>query len=286
MSTMTIQTLSRLYIPTGTRTRLHHIITNTLYYLILSRLIKEETSKMNTRVALSLVFALFFCGAHGVRITFVNKCQYTVWPGTLTSAQKPQLSKTGFELAPGKTDFVDIPSPWEGRFWARTECSNNGGRFSCATADCASGQVACNGAGAVPPATLAELRAEANGGQDFYDISNVDGFNLPMSIAPQGGTGECKASSCPANINAACPSQLQVKGANGKVVACKSACVAFNDPKYCCSGAFNTPDKCPPSNYSQFFKQQCPQAYSYAYDDKTSTFTCFKGPNYTITFCP
>ncbi|CAH9134567.1 unnamed protein product [Cuscuta epithymum] len=32
----------------------------------------------------------------------------------------------------------------------------------------------------------------------------------------------------------------------------------------------------------------CPQAYSYAYDDKTSTFTCPSGPNnnYLITFCP
>lgn len=129
---------------------------------------------------------LHCAGTHGAKITFINKCSYTVWPGTLTSAQKPQLSKTGFVLAPGKTDSVDVPSPWSGRFWGRTGCSTNSGRFTCATADCSSGQVACNGAGAVPPATLAELHVEANGGQDFYDISNVDGFNIPVSIAPQG----------------------------------------------------------------------------------------------------
>ncbi|KAL2499336.1 Pathogenesis-related thaumatin superfamily protein [Abeliophyllum distichum] len=29
----------------------------------------------------------------------------------------------------------------------------------------------------------------------------------------------------------------------------------------------------------------CPRAYSYAYDDKTSTFTCV-GADYLITFCP
>lgn len=105
-------------------------------------------------------------------------------------------------------------------------------------------------------------------------------------ILIQGGTGDCKPSSCPANINGACPAQLQQKGPDGKVIACKSACTAFGDPKYCCTGAFNSPQKCPPTQYSQFFKKQCPLAYSYAYDDKSSTFTCFKGPNYTITFCP
>nr|WIL60103.1 nodulation protein [Melilotus officinalis] len=241
---------------------------------------------MNTQFALCFILAFSLCGAYGAKITFMNKCPYTVWPGTLTSAQKPQLSKTGFELASGKSDSVDVPSPWEGRFWGRTGCSNNAGKFSCATADCGSGQVACNGAGAVPPATLAELHVEANGGQDYYDISNVDGFNVPMSIAPQGGTGDCKPSSCPANINDVCPAELQMKGSDGKVVACKSACVAFNQPQYCCTAEFNSPDKCKPTQYSDIFEKQCPQAYSYAYDDKSSTFTCFKGPNYTITFCP
>ncbi|KHN41892.1 Pathogenesis-related protein 5 [Glycine soja] len=37
--------------------------------------------------------------------------------------------------------------------------------------------------------------------------------------------------------------------------------------------------------YSQMFKSVCPKAYSYAYDDATSTFTC-SGADYTITFCP
>ena len=45
-------------------------------------------------------------------------------------------------------------------------------------------------------------------------------------------------------------------------------------------------DKCPANQYSTTFKKQCPQAYSYAYDDKTSTFTCPSGGNYLIAFCP
>ena len=121
---------------------------------------------------------------------------------------------------------------------------------------------------------------------DFYDVSLVDGFNLPVSVATQGGSGDCQTSTCPANVNAVCPTELQVKGSDGSVIACKSACTAFNEPQYCCTGAFNTPQTCPPTNYSKIFEDQCPLAYSYAYDDQNSTFTCSGGPNYTITFCP
>ncbi|KAH1137008.1 hypothetical protein AAZX31_10G057200 [Glycine max] len=242
---------------------------------------------MSNIFSLCLSFSLLFYVAQGATVTFTNNCQYTVWPGTLTGDQNPQLSTTGFELAPGGTNSVNIPSPWSGRFWARTGCSNNGG-FTCDTGDCASGQVECNGAGAIPPATLVEITVAPNGGQDFYDVSNVDGFNVPVSITPQGGSGECKTSSCPNNINDVnvCPSELQVKGSDGNVIACNSACVAFNEDQYCCRGDYDTEETCPPTNYSQIFEEQCPDAYSYAYDDKSSTFTCFNGPDYAIIFCP
>ncbi|KAK9289720.1 hypothetical protein L1049_007879 [Liquidambar formosana] len=181
---------------------------------------------------------------------------------------------------------LDVPAPWTGRFWGRTLCSTDStGKFTCSTADCGSGQVACNGAGAIPPASLVELTLAANGGQDFYDISLVDGFNLPVSVTPQGGNN-CNATSCPANVNAVCPSELAVYGTDGSVIACKSACLALNQPQYCCTGAFNTSETCPRTNYSMIFKNQCPLAYSYAYDDSSSTFTCTGGANYLIEFCP
>ncbi|GAU49068.1 hypothetical protein TSUD_25280 [Trifolium subterraneum] len=105
-----------------------------------------------TPVALCLSLAILFYAVGGAKVTFTNRCDYTVWPGTLTGDQKPQLSTTGFELGPGTTTSVDLPSPWSGRFWGRTGCSNNNGRFSCATADCASGQLRI-----VPPSLLAFL---------------------------------------------------------------------------------------------------------------------------------
>ncbi|KAM2527635.1 hypothetical protein TB1_024865 [Malus domestica] len=231
---------------------------------------------------------LFFSGAHAAKITFTNNCSYIVWPATLTGDQKPRLSLTGFELASKASQSVDIPSSWTGRFWARTRCStDSAGKFSCETADCGSGQVACNGAGGAPPVTFVEMAIAANGGQDFYDISLVDGFNLPMSVAPQGGTGECKASTCLANINAACPARLQVKAADGSVIGCNNACAVFGEPKYCCTPPNDTPGTCPLTEYALVFVQKCPQAYSYPYDDTISTvFTCSGGPDYVITFCP
>ncbi|CAN6677442.1 unnamed protein product [Malus baccata var. baccata] len=242
---------------------------------------------MRSQALLSLLFAtVFLSGANAAKFTFQNKCPYTVWPGTLTGSGA-QLSSTGFELASGASSSLDVPSPWSGRFWGRTRCSTNAsGKFVCETADCASGQVACNGAGAIPPASLIELTLAPGGGQDFYDVSLVDGFNVRIGVAPQGGSGGCSATSCPTDVNSVCPDELGVKGSDGSVIACKSACLAFNQPQYCCTGAYGSPTTCPPTEYSKIFKRQCPQAYSYAYDDKTSTFTCTGGPDYVITFCP
>jgi hypothetical protein len=74
-------------------------------------------------------------------------------------------------------------------------------------------------------------------------------------------------------------------GGGGGVVACKSACEAFRLDQYCCSGEFANPTTCQPSFYSTIFKRACPRAYSYAFDDGTSTFTC-KANDYAIVFCP
>ena len=70
-------------------------------------------------------------------------------------------------------------------------------------------------------------------------------------------------------------------------IACRSACEAFAEAEYCCSGAYGSPAACAPTPYSRFFKGACPAAYSYAYDDATSTFTCAAaGGGYDVVFCP
>ncbi|TVU10189.1 hypothetical protein EJB05_43701 [Eragrostis curvula] len=230
-------------------------------------------------------------GTASTTFTLSNSCGYTVWPGLLSSAGSPPLSTTGFALAPGESRPVDAPPGWSGRVWGRTQCATdpNTGKFSCATGECGSGTVECAGGGAAPPTTLAEFTLNGAGGNDFYDASLVDGSNLPMVVVPQGGSGgsNCGPTGCLVDVNGGCPADLKVTGADGAAIACKSACGAYGRPEDCCSGDHNTPQTCQPSASSQYFKNACPRAYSYAYDDATSTFTCASGTaNYLITFCP
>uniref|UniRef100_A0A2N9FQU3 Thaumatin-like protein n=1 Tax=Fagus sylvatica TaxID=28930 RepID=A0A2N9FQU3_FAGSY len=244
-----------------------------------------------TALLLSLLTLLLSTppGVISTTFTIVNKCDYTVWPGILSSAGVAALSTTGFALQKDESKTITAPTSWGGRFWGRTLCSQDstGSNFSCVTGDCGTGKMECSGRTAMPPATLAEFTLDGYGGMDFFDVSLVDGYNIPMLVVPQGGTGQnCTSIGCVSDLNESCPSELKVMSTDGgDSVACKSACEAFNQPQYCCSGAYGTPDTCKPSTYSQVFKTACPHAYSYAYDDKTSTFTCASA-DYTITFCP
>ncbi|XP_043690891.1 pathogenesis-related thaumatin-like protein 3.5 [Telopea speciosissima] len=221
-------------------------------------------------------------GTRAAVFTLKNNCRTTIWPGIQPSSGKPVLNNGGLEVKQGQSVNISAPIGWSGRFWGRRGCSfDDFGEGTCLTGDCG-GVLQCAGAGGVPPTTLAEFTLDSP--MDFYDVSLVDGYDLPVSIVPvDGGSGECKPTKCVSDLNRNCPRSLQVRNKK-EVVACKSACMAFNTPQYCCTGEFGSPNTCKPSNYSMAFKASCPTAYSYAYDDATSTFTC-KGANYFITFC-
>ncbi|KAG0476166.1 hypothetical protein HPP92_013007 [Vanilla planifolia] len=233
-----------------------------------------------------LLFLNCFLIAKGTVVTtftFVNKCGFTVWPGILSNAGHPPLPTTGFELPSAASRSVPSPVGWSGRIWARTGCAfDNSSRGACATGDCGAGGVECSGKGAAPPVTLAEFTLGDGGGLDFYDVSLVDGYNLPLVVA--GGGGRCAETGCAVDVNRRCPAELRV--GEGQAVACRSACEAFGKPEYCCRGDFASPQACRPTAYSKMFKEACPKSYSYAYDDATSTFTCSAAGEYTITFCP
>ncbi|KAL2895462.1 Thaumatin-like protein 1 [Bienertia sinuspersici] len=230
--------------------------------------------------SLFLFLHLFFKGSLGATITLSNNCDYTIWPGVLSNAGSPDLGSTGFELSSGRSRSFQATPGWSGRLWARTRCGPDPstGKWACSTGDCGSGQPECTGSGATPPATLAEITL---GDEDYYDVSLVDGFNIPMVMEAEGGSGSCQPTGCASDLNEQCPDELRGKKGEG----CKSACEAFGTAEYCCSGANGSPNTCKPSSYSQMFKLACPHAYSYAYDDATSTFTCVDA-DYTITFCP
>ncbi|KAJ8772699.1 hypothetical protein K2173_027876 [Erythroxylum novogranatense] len=233
-----------------------------------------------------LLMLLFSIGniVNATVFTLQNLCTYTIWPGTLSGNNAATLRDGGFALPPQSSVQFQAPPGWSGRFWARTGCTfDDSGAGKCITGDCG-GTLKCIGGG-TPPVTLAEFTIAANpNDKDFYDVSLVDGYNVGLGVKAVGGNGNCQYAGCVADLNGNCPEELRVTDL-GSVVACKSACAAFNAPEFCCTGDHGTPDTCSPSQYSAMFKNACPTAYSYAYDDASSTCTC-SGSDYSITFCP
>jgi hypothetical protein len=226
-------------------------------------------------------------GAH--LVTFVNRVSQTIWVGAAQNPAHP-LARTGWKLLPGHSLTITVPKHWNGRFWGRTGCVFRAGRGHCQSGDCG-GRYQCTGNGAIP-ATLAEYDMNAWDGLDFYDVSMVDGSNLPMFINVTHGTAAnrvnrkgCVAAGCTTAVN--CPRVLRVKAA-GAVVGCESACARFGTDQYCCRGAWASRSACNPAqwpvDYAAVFKKAEPYAYSYADDDATSTFVCKGRCDYRITF--
>ena len=215
------------------------------------------------------------------------------------------------------------------------------------------------------PVSLAEFTLATSSGQTFYDISLVDGYNLPIAIvslypesgnaslteippnltnpicigtasllAAEGSTSDASGtivgtnSSFPipleqdqsqSDVQSWCPWDLQLntpsKPGDGvypypddKIQRpvfnpCYSACAKYNHPSDCCTGSYDSPDRCKPSLYSKEAKKVCPDAYSFgwsyfpisifveaestlAFDDQTSTFIIPSGGGFEVSFCP
>ncbi len=228
----------------------------------------------------------------GVRqMVVINRCPQTVWVAIGSQQAVPEGG--GFQLDAGQTRTLTFPGGmWSGRLWGRTGCAFAGATGRCATGDCG-GRLGCGPVGGKTPATLAEITFSGSAGNpDFYDISLVDGYNLPMAMGPlpgsfqrsPGAAYDCLTPTCVSDLNASCPPELRIVE-GGQVVGCVSACEKLQTDELCCKGAHGTPETCGPSSFSRTFKAACPTAYSYAYDDPTSTFVC-RGEDYAVWFCP
>jgi hypothetical protein len=225
-------------------------------------------------------------------LTMVNRTARTIWPAVAADPKHP-IKATGWRLPPGGKVSVVLPDHWDARVWARTGCSTSAGHAHCVTGDCA-GRFQCGSHWGALPATLAEFNLNAWRGMDFYDVSLVDGSNLPMYINHTGGrtpdkisSSGCVAAGCAHDANATCPARLRVTH-GGAVVACRSACVALNTDQTCCRGEWAPRPKCVPAQWpidsAAVFKRAEPFAYSYVNDDATSVFTCSGLCDYRITF--
>jgi hypothetical protein len=154
--------------------------------------------------------------------------------------------------------------------------------------------------------TLVEwnLAPAGKGQEDYYDISMVDGYTLPVAFlqmtAPftipatyrtgmkladgsligmklaEGGVQQCGSPVCAADLLTGCPASQQQKNKAGKVVGCKNV----PSPN---GGAGATP-------VSLFLKNGCPTTYTFPYDDPWSLFKCVSGGgqarDYKVIWCP
>ncbi|XP_038694441.1 osmotin-like protein [Tripterygium wilfordii] len=234
------------------------------------------------------LLALWPLGHASLMLTLVNNCPYTVWPAIQPNAGHPVIENGGFALS--SLTHRSFPAPtqyWTGRIWARTCCNYADDHFSCATGDCGN-RLECNGLGGVPPATLVQFTLH-HGDTDLssYGVSLVDGFNIPMTVTPHEGKGVCPVVGCKANLLDTCPDELKVRSPSGQgaVVACKSACEAFNTDEFCCRNNYNSPETCRGSSFSEFFKRACPATFTYAYDTPSLMHECSSPRELKVIFC-
>ena len=203
------------------------------------------------------------------KFQLINRCSQTIYASIVGDKGRVDNKR----MNSGEQIVYLMPEGWSGRVWGRKDSDQ---------------QLNVN--------TLAEFTlGKTAGAMDFYDVSLVDGFNIPVKVTPIPGTYRntndkyyCGSAGCEHDMNSHCPQDLQIKDKANRVVQCMSACTKYRSDQYCCTGYYSKADTCKPTWYSQQFKQVCPDAYSYAYDDHTSTFTCpkYSYVDYYITFCP
>ncbi|KAL9247679.1 hypothetical protein vseg_021086 [Gypsophila vaccaria] len=241
--------------------------------------------------SLSLLFLTLLTLAQAqneLLLTIVNNCPFTIWPAIQPNSGFPVLQKGGFALSALNHHSFRAPNThWSGRIWARTDCTYANGQFKCATGDCG-GRLECNGLGGNPPATLAQFSLHHNHkDQSSYEVSLVDGFNLPMTVTPHEGHGLCPVVGCKPNLLPNCPGPLQFRGngGHGPVLGCKSGCEAFKTDALCCRGHFNSPQTCRESSYSLYFKHACPATFTYAHDSPSLLHDCSAPRELKVIFC-
>jgi hypothetical protein len=121
-------------------------------------------------------------------ITLVNGTAETIWPAAWPGSTS---GRTGWALQAGGSLSFQVPQGWNARLWGRTGCHFGSGEGRCRTGDCG-GLYQCKGWGEIP-ATLAEYDMDSYKGLGFYDVSMVDGSNLPMYISVTHGRADKSA---------------------------------------------------------------------------------------------
>jgi hypothetical protein len=200
-------------------------------------------------------------GAHTV--TFVNRSGKKLWIGSTVNKGEPDGNSKNLRslpiLKPGQSATVKIPENkapyhWRGKFFARQGCSGkSGSTFHCAIGDC--GKFAKHCKTGEQPVSLAEFNFDQKDQQaPWYDVSYVNAFSLPITIAPKGAenvtkNGTCSKQGCLKNLLRYCPKADRVHNSAGKTVLCVN------------------PSRDATSAYSDAIKKHCPKAYAWSKQD-------------------
>ncbi|XP_050209232.1 pathogenesis-related thaumatin-like protein 3.5 [Mercurialis annua] len=228
--------------------------------------------------------SLFILDSEAKIITLINKCNTTIWPGlqVLLARQESEFMKGGFELQPEQSMNITTPPLWEFFIWARTGCSfDSSGNGGCITGDCGE-NVRCSLQNQFPNPPFTMVTISLGQESDVYGVYLGSGFNVPISISPNGpGSDKYNSSSCTSDLTKNCPEELKVTF-NGQVVACTSPCLAFNTPEFCCSDS-DGQNNCKATKYTKVFKDLCPAAT--ADNSEQNSNMCSGISQYLVSFC-
>jgi hypothetical protein len=202
-----------------------------------------------------------------------NECAYDIWTFGLPGGP--------LKIAAGALQVVGWSNKFSGRVWPRSGCTGTGTNLKCAQTG---------------NDTLAEFTLNAGMKDDWYDISLVDGFTIPLSILQLDGawtpdpnyvpggklltSGNCGSPVCAVDLLKNCPASQQKKDAMGNVVECVNGMSS--------NGGHG------PTAVTTYMKMGCPTSYTYPFDDPQSLFTCpsveqnggVGARDYEIVYCP
>lgn len=203
--------------------------------------------------------------------TFKNSCKEDLWVGAVGQNGSAPLDGGGWRMTAGETKVISVPVGHSGRIWPRTGCTFDAsgkcppGVNCCAAGGCLETDnktfgLKCGFTGA-PPSSLLEWTLDAtsgNGPIDYYDMSFVDGWSVPLSMTPVPGTFNttpdpgigswwCEQDGCTSGMPV-CPDAFKV---SGSPLSCYSPCQtarnagSANAEKLCCTCSLTEPVTCP-----------------------------------------
>jgi hypothetical protein len=221
-------------------------------------------------------------------LRFINECEQPIWAGASGQEEPAGAFDAVSWLDPQACIAVTVREAVSSRAFGRTACTGD----------------VCAADGNEGRGTLVQLDLPAEG-TDFYDVSLVDGFNVPMAMipVPAGSAPEdepCRAASCAADLTVVCPAELLRYDDQGEVAYCASSCRACDacldcddcaDPgspacspcgtfaDFCCTG-----QACEANEHTMLWKSLCPDAITHTTD--AGALTCTQRTDFDVVYCP